>query len=551
MNTTDKHSSPLSAAWLAAGAVLFGIALGTPLLVLKYLPDPRVRTDVALASDAGPVEPPIDQADDAPDYPEMSLASNTGLAATDQMGSLATLIDRQGQASKPTQAPDIRRLILEVVTVDLESSTTVDALEHLHLPIRDCDAPALDNDATLTSSLSEIEVALHALRGLPARVPYEKIAGPLALNRTASFEGMRVEFCSDLTRISAVEILPLNVELEPIGLINIAALGIPLEQDSGSAAIDRNDTRSDRPVPRTIIMEQLTANAEPIVTSRSHTQVALVSPGKAPLPQASPETDFELAMGAQVAKRSEGVPLNDAKPVQTVLAQALPPVRTRGAGERSIGRVATFEPPELLAFHGRAFEISEDVALPPSQTPLGVVTEAMNAPVLATAAPVRLSHAFPTMIASDVTTEGELNLNRRARFQTQVRLALLGHDPKGIDGIFGEGTRNAIAALQETEALPPTGYLDAFTLALLKEKSEQNYADWRARRIKKRKQAARVVPKTVPVRMAPQRIATSPRARRAPACARDRKGIIISNQSFDCDLNVLRESLGLLFGKNG
>ncbi|MCC7045575.1 MAG: DUF3380 domain-containing protein [Alphaproteobacteria bacterium] len=45
----------------------------------------------------------------------------------------------------------------------------------------------------------------------------------------------------------------------------------------------------------------------------------------------------------------------------------------------------------------------------------------------------------------------------------QLYLGYLGFDPRGVDGILGNGTRQALRAFQAEEALPQTGALDATT----------------------------------------------------------------------------------------
>jgi peptidoglycan hydrolase-like protein with peptidoglycan-binding domain len=56
--------------------------------------------------------------------------------------------------------------------------------------------------------------------------------------------------------------------------------------------------------------------------------------------------------------------------------------------------------------------------------------------------------------------EAALDLSRDERRAIQRDLTLLGRDTRGIDGIFGPGTRAAIAAWQRENDLPETGYLD-------------------------------------------------------------------------------------------
>ncbi|MBM9596086.1 peptidoglycan-binding protein [Roseitranquillus sediminis] len=57
--------------------------------------------------------------------------------------------------------------------------------------------------------------------------------------------------------------------------------------------------------------------------------------------------------------------------------------------------------------------------------------------------------------------ERALGLTREERQQVQRDLVLLGFDTRGIDGIFGPGTRGAIRAWQSAGGLEATGYLDA------------------------------------------------------------------------------------------
>jgi Putative peptidoglycan binding domain len=49
----------------------------------------------------------------------------------------------------------------------------------------------------------------------------------------------------------------------------------------------------------------------------------------------------------------------------------------------------------------------------------------------------------------------------------QARLKALGFDPKGVDGKFGEDTRDALVAFQISKGLPPDGRADADTLKAL------------------------------------------------------------------------------------
>lgn len=57
--------------------------------------------------------------------------------------------------------------------------------------------------------------------------------------------------------------------------------------------------------------------------------------------------------------------------------------------------------------------------------------------------------------------EAALGLNRDQRRTVQAGLTRRGFDTRGVDGIFGRGTRNAIAAWQRANDLKQTGYLTA------------------------------------------------------------------------------------------
>ncbi len=82
--------------------------------------------------------------------------------------------------------------------------------------------------------------------------------------------------------------------------------------------------------------------------------------------------------------------------------------------------------------------------------------------------------------AADV--EAALNLSRSQRRDVQERLSALGHDTRGIDGVFGGGTRAALRQWQTAASLPVTGFLDQPSLDRLRQDSEPKMAGFRARR---------------------------------------------------------------------
>ncbi len=69
-------------------------------------------------------------------------------------------------------------------------------------------------------------------------------------------------------------------------------------------------------------------------------------------------------------------------------------------------------------------------------------------------------------------TEAALRLGRDGRRELQRNLSLLGYDPRGIDGIFGPGTRKAVRAWQRDSGFDETGYLDRDQVASLQAAAE-------------------------------------------------------------------------------
>lgn len=72
--------------------------------------------------------------------------------------------------------------------------------------------------------------------------------------------------------------------------------------------------------------------------------------------------------------------------------------------------------------------------------------------------------------------EAALRLNRRARREIQTNLTLLGHDTRGIDGVFGRGSRAAIVSWQREEGHGATGFLDADQVEELQELADARRA---------------------------------------------------------------------------
>jgi peptidoglycan hydrolase-like protein with peptidoglycan-binding domain len=71
--------------------------------------------------------------------------------------------------------------------------------------------------------------------------------------------------------------------------------------------------------------------------------------------------------------------------------------------------------------------------------------------------------------AAAEAAEEALDLDAEARRRVQRGLSILGYDPRGIDGIFGPGTRSALTAWQGETGFDTTGYLTAEQILVLRD----------------------------------------------------------------------------------
>ena len=85
--------------------------------------------------------------------------------------------------------------------------------------------------------------------------------------------------------------------------------------------------------------------------------------------------------------------------------------------------------------------------------------------------------------------ETALSLTAAQRREIQRQLTFLGFNTRGIDGIFGPGTRSAIAGWQAGRGLPETGFLTAAQMGLLAQDVAQREAE--AAEAERRAQAER------------------------------------------------------------
>lgn len=73
--------------------------------------------------------------------------------------------------------------------------------------------------------------------------------------------------------------------------------------------------------------------------------------------------------------------------------------------------------------------------------------------------------------------EEDLALSRDARREIQRDLSLLGYNTRGIDGIFGRGTRGAVTAWQDENGQGASGYLTSDQIARLDAQAERRAAE--------------------------------------------------------------------------
>lgn len=100
----------------------------------------------------------------------------------------------------------------------------------------------------------------------------------------------------------------------------------------------------------------------------------------------------------------------------------------------------------------------------------------------------RIAALVDTPEARAERTEQSLDLNRDARRAIQRDLSLLGFNTRGIDGIFGRGTRSAITEWQRSERFEPTGFLTREQIALLAEQAQRRATELEAEAEARRQQ---------------------------------------------------------------
>ncbi len=83
---------------------------------------------------------------------------------------------------------------------------------------------------------------------------------------------------------------------------------------------------------------------------------------------------------------------------------------------------------------------------------------------------------------SGEASEAALALSRTTRREIQGRLVSLGYDTRGVDGVFGPGSRAGISDWQQELPVPATGFLNQPQIAYLTLLTEDSYPKWVAAR---------------------------------------------------------------------
>ncbi|WP_375280648.1 peptidoglycan-binding protein [Pseudooctadecabacter sp.] len=83
-------------------------------------------------------------------------------------------------------------------------------------------------------------------------------------------------------------------------------------------------------------------------------------------------------------------------------------------------------------------------------------------------------------------TEEALNLTRAMRRDIQSNLTLLDYNTRGVDGIFGPGSRGAITNWQQSNGFPQTSYLDRDQINLIDAQAARRQAEIEAEEARER-----------------------------------------------------------------
>ena len=147
--------------------------------------------------------------------------------------------------------------------------------------------------------------------------------------------------------------------------------------------------------------------------------------------------------------------------------------RTFLSAATAIDACAPFE----QTFRGRDIEV---VLTPEGAVELDATTSPLAESIAQGSAPRdAVERSQPVALpAGTEATMTALDLDRAAVRDLQARLLVAGHDPNGIDGLIGPGTRGALQAWQYSQGVTANGLLNDAQLELLKRQTDQDLASW-------------------------------------------------------------------------
>lgn len=200
--------------------------------------------------------------------------------------------------------------------------------------------------------------------------------------------------------------------------------------------------------------------------------------GSAALEECQPYAEASEFSSVELVFRASGVSL-----VETTARTAKVPDGLKPKEEPTLAFAPAANPPEPAS--------SDRSGLPAAmgQQPAVRATPAVSQP----SASLPTSPPLPVRprVAVLQSAEEALALDRAARREIQRRLVLLGFDTRGVDGVFGPGTRGAISNWQNIRGHSVTGFLDRSQLQDLQAQTEAAFEQW------SRKQAS-AQPRTKP-----------------------------------------------------
>lgn len=566
----DRPES-ISPTWIAIGSALFVATLAAPVAVVHMAStDPSEISNTDVIAKAEPVTPEgSEEPRTAQTAPLRDHIAEGPIEPGVRVGGLHLGDDVDAVLASVTEPPTLvfdtsedgmlqsHDFSIEDIKIMVQSNPDVGRIDSLHLAALDCETvrtfqprqdglPQTEDGITIGSHVSRVIKRL----GEPEKSSAGE-AAPLMPGETVEhvYPGMVMRYCQEdmlIAEISVVHRPGLPPDTVPPDAQKTPGVPMASLDESGEAPAASMATAAVSSAPNLTTTLEGPVQAEGEVLARS---------AIAALPRKVSD-DFAAADSPDEPRpattRADRAPRVDRPNDDTLLlannrdprpsgAVALPPSKPVAVAalrsSLSVDEVDAKEPEPLLALRGGAYALSDAFE---ARSAMRVQDAAAIAAGEATSEAVVLADLHPVAPTAPLvlakTWESDLALTPSQQRAIQIRLGLIGLDPRGADGIFGPNTRVAIQKMQERYDLPATGYLDEGAKTKLETETRRAFASFL--RNQKRAQRRRATPATGPVIAA-----RMPTARNAPECARDSRGQIIENQSFSCDGTLLSESL--------